>query len=138
MFDAMFALWLFGTIHVQGFHDIEGDRASGRRTLPIVLSPAGLVRLRQLTFLILTGMALSFVWLGIKLCGDAYTRWVGLLALVQFLGGLATAVYFMQATTTARGQNTYEIFHIPTALFIIPYLSLVNNVPLEQNIGARV
>lgn len=34
------------TIHLQEFHDVGGDRISGRRTLPIILGPVGQLRLR--------------------------------------------------------------------------------------------
>ena len=125
-FDAMFAAWLFATIHVQDFHDVEGDRASGRRTLPIVLSPVQLVRLRQATAIATVGAATLFVILGIRLCGDQYNFWIGLFAALQFAGGVATGLYFLRTSSAREGEITYKWLHIPTALLIIAYLSLVN------------
>lgn len=125
--DGSFALWLFLTIHVQDFHDVEGDRALGRRTLPIVLSPLGVLRLRTLTAVLAIAAGISFVVLGVRLCRDDYTASVGVLAAVQLAGGSATGLYFWLARTAAQGETTYKLFHIPTALVIIAYLSLVGN-----------
>lgn len=125
--DAAFALWLFVTIHVQDFHDIEGDRRSGRRTLPIVLSPLQLIRLRQITAMLMIAAGLLFVALGVWLCRDRYDVWIGTFAALQLVGGVATGIYFLRTQTANEGENTYKLFHIPTALVIIPYLSLVNN-----------
>ncbi|KAF3386701.1 hypothetical protein F1880_001310 [Penicillium rolfsii] len=41
--------WLIMSIHVQEFHDMEGDRATGRRTLPLFLGPQGQLVLRATT-----------------------------------------------------------------------------------------
>lgn len=125
--DAAFALWLFATIHVQDFHDVEGDRQSGRRTLPIILSPSQITVLRRATALILVSAAAAFVLLGIQLCQARYDIWIAIFASLQFLGGTATALHFAQTSTKQEGENTFKLFHIPTALLIIVYLSLMNN-----------
>jgi 4-hydroxybenzoate polyprenyltransferase len=49
--------WLVMTIHVQEFHDMEGDRATGRRTLPLLLGPRGQLVLRAATATIMAGTA---------------------------------------------------------------------------------
>jgi hypothetical protein len=51
---------IFTTIHAQDFADCEGDRQSGRRTLPIV-APEG-SRLYILTALVMWSMWLSVFW----------------------------------------------------------------------------
>jgi 4-hydroxybenzoate polyprenyltransferase len=133
-FDSMFALWLFATIHVQDFHDVEGDRASGRRTLPIILSPGQLIRLRQVTAAAMVGAATLFVVLGIRFCGERYDVWIGILAALQFVGGVATGLYFLRTTTAREGEITYKWLHIPTALLIIAYLSLVNGAMAVKHV----
>jgi 4-hydroxybenzoate polyprenyltransferase len=42
-------LWTMGTIHLQDFRDIEGDRTTHAITLPIILSDQGQKRLRAAT-----------------------------------------------------------------------------------------
>jgi 4-hydroxybenzoate polyprenyltransferase len=125
--DGAFALWLFLTIHVQDFHDVEGDRALDRRTLPIVLSPLGIQRLRALTAFVAVGAGILFVILGVRLCEDDYTASVGILAGFQLLGGSAMGVRFFVATSPAQSETTYKLFYVPTSLAIISYLSLVGS-----------
>jgi 4-hydroxybenzoate polyprenyltransferase len=93
--DGAFCLWLFATIHMQDFHDVEGDRAAGRKTLPIVLSALQLGYLRRFTAALTVAAAMLFVALGVAKSGDSYDPWVGIVALVQFLGGCATAARFL-------------------------------------------
>jgi 4-hydroxybenzoate polyprenyltransferase len=125
--DGAFALWLFLTIHVRDFHDVEGDRALGRRTLPIVLSPLGIQRLRILTAFVAIGVGTSFVVLGVRVCRDDYTAFVGILAGFQLLGGSAMGLRFLLATSAAQSETTYKLFYVPTSLTIITYLSLIGN-----------
>jgi 4-hydroxybenzoate polyprenyltransferase len=125
--DGAFALWLLLTIHVQDFHDVEGDRALGRRTLPIVLSSLGIQRLRWLTAFVAVGAGILFVVLGVRLCRDDYTVAVGILAGFQLLGGSAMGVRFLLATSAAQSETTYKLFYVPTSLAVIAYLSLVGN-----------
>lgn len=125
--DAGFALWLFLTIHVRDFHDVEGDRQSGRRTLPIILSGSQITLLRRATAVVLVSAAAALVLVGVNLCQDRYDIWIAIFASLQVLGGTATASHFAQTSTKQEGEDTFKLFHIPTALVIIIYLCLVNN-----------
>jgi 4-hydroxybenzoate polyprenyltransferase len=125
--DGAFCLWLFATIHMQDSHDVEGDRAAGRKTLPIVLSALQIVSLRRLTAVLTVGAAGLFVALGVQRCEGSSDLSTGILALLQFVGGCATAGRFLLDETAKQGETTYKRFHVPTALIIIVYLSLVNH-----------
>jgi 4-hydroxybenzoate polyprenyltransferase len=70
--DGAFCAWLFATIHMQDFHDVEGDRTAGRKTLPIVLSALQLRYLRRFTVALTVAAAMAFVVLGVVKSGDAY------------------------------------------------------------------
>ena len=133
-FNAMFALSLFTTMHVQDFHDVQGDRASGRRTLPLILLPGQLIRLRQVTAATMIGAATLFVVLGIRFFGRRYDVWIGILATLQLVGGVATGLYFSRTTTAREGEITYKWLHIPTAFLIIAYLSLVNSAMAVEHV----
>ncbi|KAL2223129.1 UbiA prenyltransferase family [Thermoascus aurantiacus ATCC 26904] len=68
--DLAVSLWLMFTVHVQEFHDVDGDRTSSRRTLPLVLTPAGVKKLRMATacFLVSHGsLILLWTW---NYCSD--------------------------------------------------------------------
>jgi 4-hydroxybenzoate polyprenyltransferase len=60
--DLAIGLWFTLTIHLQEFHDIEGDRATGRRTLPVILTPKGCERLRLATASIMIGWSSLLSW----------------------------------------------------------------------------
>ena len=125
--DGAFCLWLFATIHMQDFHDVEGDRAAGRKTLPIVSSALQLGHLRRFTAVLTVVAAMLFVALGVQRSEGSYDLSIGVLAPLQFVGGCATAGRFLMDETADQGGTTYKRFHVPTALAIIVYLSLVNH-----------
>jgi 4-hydroxybenzoate polyprenyltransferase len=127
LLDGAFCLWLFATIHIQDFHDVEGDRAAGRKTLPIVLSVLQLVQLRRFTAVLTVTAGMMFVALGVQRCEGSFDLSIGVLAYLQFVGGCATAGRFLLDETANQGEVTYKRFHVPTALIIIVYLSLVNH-----------
>jgi 4-hydroxybenzoate polyprenyltransferase len=54
------AFIIFTTIHAQDFADVEGDRTSGRRTLPIVAPKAA--RTSMILLLVVWSAVLSLVW----------------------------------------------------------------------------
>lgn len=117
---------LFATIYVQDFHDVEGDCAAGRRNLPIILTALQLTHLRRFTAIVIVAAVASLEAPGIKLCEESYDFWLGLLASLQFLGGYATAIHFLLAETAVQGETRFKLFHIPTTLAIIAYLSLLS------------
>lgn len=60
--DILLFLWFALTIHVQEFHDVEGDRQQKRQTLPLILPPKAVDLLRAGTgFLIITEACVSLV-----------------------------------------------------------------------------
>jgi len=125
--DGAFCMWLFVTIHMEDLHDVEGDRAAGRKTLPIVLSVLQLVQLRRFTAVLTVTAAMMFVALGVQRCEGSFDLSIGVLACLQFVGGCATAGRFLLDETANQGEVTYKQFHVPTTLIIIVYLSLVNH-----------
>ncbi|KAB8224230.1 UbiA prenyltransferase family-domain-containing protein [Aspergillus novoparasiticus] len=53
--------WLVWTIHVQEFHDMEGDERVGRQTLPLVVGHRGQFPLRVVTAMIIGGTGISSI-----------------------------------------------------------------------------
>jgi 4-hydroxybenzoate polyprenyltransferase len=125
--DGVFCLWLFATIHMQDFHDVKGDRAAGRKTLPIVLSVNQLGYLRRSTAALTVAAAMLIAALGVKACDGSFDFWIVLLASLQFLGGCVTAGRFLRNETAAQAERTYKRCYVPTMLAVMSYLSVVNN-----------
>ncbi|KAJ5617017.1 hypothetical protein N7537_002131 [Penicillium hordei] len=61
--DVLLFLWFALTIHIQEFHDVEGDRQQKRQTLPLILPPKAVDLLRAGTgLLIITEACESSTW----------------------------------------------------------------------------
>lgn len=124
--DILHCIWLLFTIHVQDFHDIEGDRKTGRRTLPTILHPLTMSRVRIFTTAVLvstsTAVATSQYW--------AYSHEMALcttvFAVLQLLGGCATGIRVLRTETADQAEKTYKHFYMMTALLLESYFSMVN------------
>lgn len=93
------ALVILLTIHAQDFPDINGDRKSGRRTLPIVAPEAS--RVYMLCVLPLLSLTLTSVWSLGPLCSIFFVSigsWVGLR-------------YFL-FRDEIRDQSSYRLYNV--------------------------
>jgi len=89
------------TIHVQDFPDTNGDRKSGRRTLPIV-APEG-SRIYTLCILALLSLALASVWSLGTVCSILFVS-AGL--------GIGLRCYLFR--DEARDETTYVLYNVRT------------------------
>ncbi|KAJ5203203.1 hypothetical protein N7449_005282 [Penicillium cf. viridicatum] len=126
--DVVNAALAMVTVHVQEFHDVEGDRKSGRRTLPLLLSEKGVVVLRQVTatiFIISSGIIL--IW-GFNICPAGGLLDVHFLGLLFAAASLLTAVRVTLGTpeTKAWDENTYKFCYVSIFLFLDAYLVQLN------------
>jgi 4-hydroxybenzoate polyprenyltransferase len=113
------------TIHIQDFRDVEGDRKTGRKTLPVILGPSALVLTRRVTAGILWSFATIIGVLGVR---QSNGRLVPFLAAVQFMGAMATGVRMLRAESWMEAERTYKLFYVPTGLATMAYFSvLVDN-----------
>lgn len=65
--DILLSVWITATVHLQDFHDMTGDKAIGRKTLPLMFPSAGCKALRRVTaaFLVVPSLAsLAATFLG--------------------------------------------------------------------------
>jgi 4-hydroxybenzoate polyprenyltransferase len=61
--DLIVCVWTITTIHLQDFRDMGGDYITHKATIPLMFSPKGRIKLRQMTAAILfTGNAISLLW----------------------------------------------------------------------------
>ncbi|OOG00288.1 hypothetical protein ASPCADRAFT_202168 [Aspergillus carbonarius ITEM 5010] len=140
--DIILSLWVLGTIHIQEFHDIEGDRKVQRKTLPVVLSSAAsMMMLRRGTAALIVASGLGLVILGWVKCLVAFDLVsVGLLLTGAFhlFGALAVGVRCIYATSADMDERTYKVYYILTAYWLVYFLSLVNVSLAAEEISSSV
>lgn len=124
------SLWVLGTIHIQEFHDIDGDRKINRKTLPVLCSSAPSMKmLRGITAGLIAASGLVVVlWGWIQCLGSFDLMSVGLVLTGMFhlLGALAVGVRCVFARSVGMDERTYKVYYILTAYWLVYFLSLVN------------
>lgn len=123
--DVIFAIWIQATIHIQDFHDVEGDRKAGRKTLPVVLEESTLVLVRHVTAQFLVLFAILAATFGYR---NSESRIVLLFAALQLAGAIATGLRFSRTESLDESERTYKLFYVPAGLTLVMYLSLLNPV----------
>lgn len=124
-FDVIFAIWIQATIHIQDFHDVEGDRKVARKTLPVVLEESTLVLVRHVTAQFLVLFAILAATFGYR---NSESRIVLLFAGLQLAGAIATALRLSRTESLQEAERTYKLFYVPAGLVLVMYLSLLNPV----------
>lgn len=122
--DFVSAAHTIATIHIQEFHDIDGDAKSGRRTLPIILSSKGVVYLRQITATIfLTASPLLFAW-GLARCPAGGLLSVHLIGILYMAASLVTAIRVVLGSpeTKMMDENTYKCYYAVVSFSLGTYL----------------
>lgn len=128
--DSAICIWSGLTIHIQEFHDVDGDRKSGRRTIPIVLTPKQIMWVRQVTAVFLIGSAATFLMWGLSVATEGQSL-LGLkfFGILQYMTASVTAYRFAKATPeTSRPEHefTYKGWYLPTGLILQTYLSYLH------------
>jgi len=123
--DITYTLWILATIHIQDFHDVEGDRKVGRKTLPIALEESALVLVRLATAYFLVLFAALAAIFGYR---NSESRTVLLFAALQLAGAIATGLRLSRTESLQAAERTYKLFYVPAGLILVIYLSLLNPV----------
>ena len=123
--DLIYATWVLATIHIQDFHDVEGDRKIGRKTLPVVLEGSTLETVRRGTaqFLVLFSTLA-----GIFGYQNSENWTVVLFAALQLAGAIATSLRLLRTESLEESERTYKLFYVPAGLVLVTYISLLNPV----------
>ncbi|KAG2019163.1 hypothetical protein GB937_005456 [Aspergillus fischeri] len=90
--DIWNAAFVMATVHVQEFHNVDGDRRTGRKTLPLLLATRGVIRLRQATAMALIAGSCMFPTWGWLNCGPGKSLNLHLFGVLQVIAGLGTAI----------------------------------------------
>mgnify|MGYP007098513259 CR=1 FL=1 len=130
MVDVILSLWVLGTIHIQEFHDVDGDRKMRRKTLPVIYSDASSMKmLRGITAgLIAVNGLLVILWGWIKCLTsfDLMSAGLVLTGMFHVLGALAVGVRCVYGKSADMDERTYKVYYILTAYWLVYFLSLVN------------
>jgi 4-hydroxybenzoate polyprenyltransferase len=121
--DVIYGLWVLATIHIQDFHDVEGDRKVGRKTLPLVLEGSTLVLVRHATAQFLVLFAILAAIFGYR---NSESRIVLLFAALQLTGAIATSLRLFRTESLNESERTCKLFYVPAGLVLVIYLSLLN------------
>jgi len=123
--DIIYAVWILSTIHIQDFHDVDGDRRVGRRTLPVILEGSTLVLVRRGTAKFLVLFAIIAAILGYQ----TSESWTALLfAALQLASAIATSLRLSRTESLEESERTYKLFYVPAGLILAVYLSLLNPI----------
>lgn len=133
-FYLVLSAWVMLTVHMQEFHDREGDKKTNRQTLPVIVGPRWHGALRWATALLVMGTGImplcitgKLVWNG-QDTGFRNKRWIytgtvitAILHVVfASLSGLRCAFSWGEA---AYDRQTYKRFYMLAAYTMVCYLS---------------
>lgn len=121
--DLIITIWFLGSVQLQDFHDIEGDRKSSRTTLPMLLSDRRFKVLRAgtSTFIFAFSSGLSLILFYTK----AYSMLALLLCALQQLLSCVLAYRILVSNSVRMDKITYHVYYYPTALSILLFLGLI-------------
>ncbi|KAE8374280.1 UbiA prenyltransferase family-domain-containing protein [Aspergillus bertholletiae] len=126
----LFSIWVAATVHMQEFHDAEGDKRMKRRTLPVVVGPKGERLLRAGTAVLVIGsgavllVTTSSCLQGLSFSGHRWT--VAGLVITGFLHNIFACIVGFRCIWhggVAFDRKTYKRFYMLAAYTMICYLS---------------
>lgn len=130
--DSLLALYFMMTIHLQEFHDMEGDRKIGRRTLPLSVRPSSIKRVRQLSAAVMVAIGLfPTTWTLIY-----YREWQYLYLLLSgflFTAGCGIiAVRVVEINSKSGSERTYKVYYMLTTYALAVYLSFLSAATMSD------
>jgi len=124
---AALAGWAGLVIQIQEFHDVEGDRIAGKRTLPLVLGEAKVWLMRQATcWVFFITHALFLLWGLVLAESSTWPRSICAAGAMQVVLGVAVGLRVIWSDSMEIDRQTY--FYWLTLLFwmMIVYISLLS------------
>lgn len=121
--DLIVAIWFLGSIQIQEFHDIEGDRKSNRTTLPMLLSVRGLKMLRAGTSMSIFAFSsgLSLIASNCTMCN----KFALSLCVLQQILSCVLAYRVLLSNSVSMDRATYHVYYYPTAFTILLFLGQI-------------
>ncbi|KAL5363841.1 UbiA prenyltransferase family-domain-containing protein [Aspergillus floccosus] len=127
-FDALFAVWVSLTCQLQEFHDVDGDRKAGRRTLPVILSPDASLRLRRYTAIFMLYSAIvCFRWVDLgQYSGTTYAKLFVFAFLFLYIC-IVIAIRVWVPRSKEYDEHTYKVYYILASCLFSLYLRVVGS-----------
>jgi 4-hydroxybenzoate polyprenyltransferase len=120
------AAWTAVVSHLQEFHDVEGDRVSGKRTLPVVLGQEKIWIMRHVTGWIFFIAHAGFLWWGLQLApSSVYQHSIHAVGVIQFKVGMVVGLRVVRSSTVEVDKSTYYYWFIPLFWLLNVYISLL-------------
>jgi 4-hydroxybenzoate polyprenyltransferase len=124
--DFLFALWIMVTIHLQEFHDMNGDKLSGRRTLPLALSASSGVWLRRATATILIISAGIITGLAMTDFRDGCYNKLVFLCSCYAVGATSVGMRTLLSDSREMDEKTYKVYYFCAAYALVICLAFFN------------
>ncbi len=124
--DIIVFTWITLTIHLQEFHDMEGDRASGRKTVPLTFGPGRHTRVRNATALCVCSWGLGvLIWSWAS--HELYHRPVDFcVAALHAISSFLLAFRTTKLKTRGDDERTYRLYYY-IALFTVGIYSILGS-----------
>ncbi|KAF9889988.1 hypothetical protein FE257_006668 [Aspergillus nanangensis] len=128
-YDLLFALFVNTTCQLQEFHDVDGDRKAGRRTLAVILGPTGRTVLRRGTtaLMVVYGVA-GCAWAVACQSVVATSRTPLMVGLVYTLTCGVILCRMWNSHSKAYDETTYKFGYIAASCLMSLYLRLVGSM----------
>ncbi|PLB40962.1 UbiA family prenyltransferase [Aspergillus candidus] len=129
------AAWVMATVQMQEFQDVEGDRATNKRTLAVIVGPRGERVLRAVTALLVLGagavlLCVTYTCLGRDVSPGMDRAWLlsgmGLTSALYTLFAGVVGVRLHLDGGIAFDRKTYKRFYMLAAYMMVGYLSFWN------------
>lgn len=128
--------WLVMTIHVQEFHDMEGDRATGRRTLPLLLGSRGQLVLRATTATIIAGTAVANLLRASMYPGrNIHSMPADMIGLAgcHLASMMVVAIRLITMRWKEADKVTYKYCYTLATYIMLLFHASIEKLPIEEN-----
>lgn len=138
IFDIIITVWCAVLIPIQDFADVEGDKATGRITLPIYLGPEGTKTFRKFLYIFstLTGVS-CFILTCISVIYDGAVK-ILFVSLFHMIFAIILGVRILKSQNKEMDKTTYyHYFYFTYFVFIIQMIYFGISSTLFENLRAK-
>ncbi len=126
--DLALSVWIMFTIHLQEFHDVEGDRMSNRKTVPVIITSRAMVKLRLATAYVLVGSSyLTLLWTW-AYCNSGQCRGPWMTGFAHHVAAVVVAIRTIRTTSKDMDKATYHCYYLTTAFTLIIHLAQLSSL----------
>lgn len=129
-YDYINAGWATLSIHLQDFKDVQGDRAINRKTLPIILSPKGIKRLRAATATVFIASSICTLMWGWISCDSPHMFQLPMTTgIINIVVAFVVAVRVYLSDSQEMDAMTYYVYYF---LALWSHMVQVANINLRE------